>query len=63
MVIFRENTEDIYAGIEFASGSVEAKEIIEYLNTKGLGKNVSSRIIILCLSFFGVCVSLYVCLS
>lgn len=31
MVIFRENTEDIYAGIEFSSGSVEAEKIIDYL--------------------------------
>lgn len=27
MVIFRENTEDIYAGIEFQAGSPEAKEV------------------------------------
>ena len=27
MVIFRENTEDIYAGIEYAQGSEEAEEI------------------------------------
>ncbi len=31
MVIFRENTEDIYAGIEWESGSAEAKKIIKYL--------------------------------
>lgn len=31
MVIFRENTEDIYAGIEFPSESQEAKKIIDYL--------------------------------
>jgi len=31
MVIFRENTEDIYAGIEFASGSPEAKKVLEFL--------------------------------
>lgn len=29
LVIVRENTEDLYAGIEFASGTVEAKAIIE----------------------------------
>jgi isocitrate dehydrogenase len=29
MVIFRENTEDIYAGIEFAAGSEEAKKFIQ----------------------------------
>jgi len=31
MVIFRENTEDIYAGIEFQSGSAEVKKVIEFL--------------------------------
>ena len=31
MVIFRENTEDIYAGIEFESGTDDAKKIIEFI--------------------------------
>lgn len=31
MVIFRENSEDIYAGIEWKSGTPEAKKIIKYL--------------------------------
>jgi isocitrate dehydrogenase len=31
MVIFRENTEDIYAGIEWESGSPEAKRVIAFL--------------------------------
>ncbi|MBR5557427.1 MAG: NADP-dependent isocitrate dehydrogenase [Acinetobacter sp.] len=31
MVIFRENSEDIYAGIEWKAGSVEAKKIIKFL--------------------------------
>jgi isocitrate dehydrogenase len=31
MVIFRENTEDIYAGIEWASGSPEAQKILDFL--------------------------------
>ena len=31
MVIFRENTEDIYAGIEFESGSEDAKKALEFL--------------------------------
>jgi isocitrate dehydrogenase len=31
MVIFRENTEDIYAGIDYQAGSVEAKKILEFL--------------------------------
>jgi isocitrate dehydrogenase len=31
MVIFRENTEDIYAGIEFAAGSAEAAKVLDFL--------------------------------
>lgn len=31
MVIFRENTEDIYAGIEYAEGSAEVKKVIQFL--------------------------------
>jgi isocitrate dehydrogenase len=31
MVIFRENSEDIYAGIEFAAGSDEVKKVIDFL--------------------------------
>jgi isocitrate dehydrogenase len=31
MVIFRENTEDIYAGIEYGSGSPEARRILDFL--------------------------------
>jgi len=31
MVIFRENSEDIYAGIEWASGSPEARKVIDFL--------------------------------
>jgi len=31
MVIFRENTEDIYAGIEFAAGSAEAQKVLDFL--------------------------------
>jgi isocitrate dehydrogenase len=31
MVIFRENTEDIYAGIEFAGGSPEAQRVLDFL--------------------------------
>ena len=36
MVIFRENTEDIYAGIEWSEGSPEAKKVIDFL-TKEMG--------------------------
>ena len=31
MVVFRENTEDIYAGIEWMSGTPEAQKVIEFL--------------------------------
>lgn len=31
MVIFRENTEDIYAGIEYKAGTPEVKKVIEFL--------------------------------
>ncbi len=34
MVIFRENSEDIYAGVEWEAGSAEAKELIEILQNK-----------------------------
>jgi len=56
MVIFRENSEDIYAGIEWPAESAEAKKLIEFLtkemgvkkirfpNTSGIGiKPVSSE--------------------
>ena len=32
VVIFRENTEDVYAGYEWAAGSDEARQLIAYLN-------------------------------
>jgi isocitrate dehydrogenase len=31
MVIFRENTEDIYAGIEYAGGSAESQKLLDFL--------------------------------
>jgi len=34
MIIFRENTEDIYAGIEFPAGSPEAGKVIRFLQTE-----------------------------
>jgi len=34
MVVFRENTEDLYAGIEWASGTDEANMVAEFLKTK-----------------------------
>jgi isocitrate dehydrogenase len=39
MVIFRENTEDIYAGIEWNSGTPEVKKVIDFLqNEMGVKK-------------------------
>jgi isocitrate dehydrogenase len=41
VVIFRENTEDIYAGIEWRAGTPEAKKIIELVNrTPHEGKHI-----------------------
>jgi isocitrate dehydrogenase len=39
MVIFRENTEDIYAGIEYQEGTAEVKKVIDFLqNEMGVKK-------------------------
>jgi isocitrate dehydrogenase len=39
MVIFRENSEDIYAGIEWSAGTAEAKKVIDFLqNEMGVTK-------------------------
>lgn len=40
MVIFRENTEDIYAGIEWAANSDEAKKVIAFLSDMGVRKKI-----------------------
>ena len=34
MVVFRENTEDIYAGIEWEAGSAEVEKVIDFLQTE-----------------------------
>jgi isocitrate dehydrogenase len=39
VIIFRENTEDVYAGIEWAKDSPEAARVIEFLNST-MGKNI-----------------------
>ena len=36
VVIFRENTEDVYAGIEFKEGTADAKKLISFLNDEML---------------------------
>src|SRR5207253_7673770 len=40
MVIFRENTEDVYCGIEFKSGTERAKKLIAFLREMGYGPDV-----------------------
>jgi isocitrate dehydrogenase len=44
MVIFRENTEDVYCGIEFKSGSDKAKRILALLKEMGYSVTPSSGI-------------------
>jgi isocitrate dehydrogenase len=39
IVIYRENTEDVYSGVEWEANTEEAKAVIRFLNEK-LGKNV-----------------------
>jgi len=41
VVIFRENTEDVYAGIEWAKGTPQAERLIEFLS-KEMGKRVAA---------------------
>jgi len=43
IVIYRENTEDVYAGIEWRSGTPEVKKLIEFLNNEML-KGGSKRV-------------------
>ncbi|SDH74642.1 NADP-dependent isocitrate dehydrogenase [Alteribacillus bidgolensis] len=40
MAIFRENTEDIYAGIEYKEGTDEAKKVIEFLQNEMGATNI-----------------------
>src|SRR6201995_4986920 len=43
IVIFRENTEDVYSGVEFKEGTAQAKDLIDFLNNKmlaGTGKRI-----------------------
>ncbi len=39
IVIFRENTEDVYAGIEWKQGTDEVKKVIDFFNSE-MGKNI-----------------------
>ncbi|MBG7156185.1 NADP-dependent isocitrate dehydrogenase [Pseudomonas aeruginosa] len=40
MVIFRENSEDIYAGVEWKAGSPEAEKVIKFLTEEMGGKKI-----------------------
>lgn len=42
MIVFRENTEDVYAGIEWQSGSEAAQKVINFLNQK-MGVSISAE--------------------
>ena len=54
VVIFRENTEDVYAGIEWMQGSAEAKRVIDFLqNEMGQTVRPDSGIGIKPISIFG----------
>ncbi|MEM3400325.1 MAG: isocitrate dehydrogenase (NADP(+)) [Candidatus Micrarchaeia archaeon] len=44
VVIFRENTEDVYAGIEWEAGSAEAKKVIDFLKEMGKAVRLDSGI-------------------
>ena len=59
IVIFRENTEDVYAGIEFREGTPEAAKLIAFLNDemlKGTKKKIrlDSGVGIKPISIFGI---------
>jgi len=44
MCIFRENSEDIYAGVEWKAGSPEAEKVIKFLTEEmGVKKSASPR--------------------
>lgn len=54
IVIFRENTEDVYAGIEWAQGTPEVKKVIEFLHDQmGVEVREDSGIGIKPISIFG----------
>lgn len=54
VVIFRENTEDVYAGIEWAKGTPEAKKVIDFLHADmGVAVREDSGIGIKPISVFG----------
>ncbi|MCY2962915.1 MAG: isocitrate/isopropylmalate dehydrogenase family protein [Planctomycetota bacterium] len=42
LVIVRENTEDLYAGVEFEAGQPKTAELIKFINGIATGKNIST---------------------
>jgi isocitrate dehydrogenase (NAD+) len=42
LVIVRENTEDLYAGVEFEAGQPKTAELIAYINSIATGKKIST---------------------
>lgn len=42
LVVVRENTEDLYAGVEFQAGQPVTSELIQFINSKATGKKISS---------------------
>ena len=44
MIIFRENTEDIYAGIEYAAGTPEAKKVLDFI-AEGISEGNSTKFV------------------
>ncbi len=53
LVIIRENTEDLYAGIEFQEASADAAELVEFLARKGSAVRSDSGISIKPISRYG----------
>ncbi len=42
LVIVRENTEDLYAGVEFERGKPETADLIQYINEKSTGNKIKT---------------------
>ncbi|MFM8581879.1 MAG: isocitrate/isopropylmalate dehydrogenase family protein [Planctomycetaceae bacterium] len=42
LVVVRENTEDLYAGVEFEAGQAKTAELIQYINSIATGKKIST---------------------
>ena len=43
LVIVRENTEDLYAGVEFERGKPETAELIKFINDKSTGSKIKTK--------------------